>query len=311
MNTLYFNYAVEIERTGSITKAAQNLYMAQPNLSKAMKELEEQLGYAIFDRTSGGMIPTERGRNFLVHARNIMEQLEEMEAIGEREEPDIQQFCISIPRGSYIANGCTEFVAGLNKEQGIEVTIQETNSMQAINNVAYEKFNLGIIRYQSIYENYFLDFVKSKQLQYELVWEFEYLAVMSAGSPLAKVPDVRADELMHYIELSHADLMIPYVDTKSMEQERAKEPGRHIYVYDRGCQFDLLTRVPSTFMWVSPIPGIYLEQYGLVQRKCRIPNNNYKDVLIYREGYEFSELDEQFMQKLYASRDEVAGKKYI
>ena len=64
MNTLYFNYAIEIERTGSITKAAQNLYMAQPNLSKAMKELEEQLGYAIFERIPGGMIPTEKGAAF-------------------------------------------------------------------------------------------------------------------------------------------------------------------------------------------------------------------------------------------------------
>ena len=307
MNTLFFNYAIEIERTGSITKAAQNLFMAQPNLSKAMKELEEQLGYEIFERTPGGMIPTERGCNFLIHAKNIVEQLAEMEALGDGKRPDVQQFRISIPRGSYIANGCTEFVAELNMDLGIEVAIQETNSIQAINNVAYEKFNLGIIRYQKIYENYFLDFVKSKQLQYEPVWEFEYLAVMSEENPLAKQPEVRAEELAHYIELSHADLMIPYVDTRSMElQERSPEPGKHIYVYDRGCQFDLLTRVPATFMWVSPLPESYLENYGLVQRKCRIPNNCYKDVLIYRDGYEFGELDEKFMKKLREARDEVA-----
>lgn len=307
MNTLFFNYAIEIERTGSITKAAQNLFMAQPNLSKAMKELEEQLGYEIFERTPGGMIPTERGCNFLIHAKNIVEQLAEMEALGDGKRPDVQQFRISIPRGSYIANGCTEFVAELNMDLGIEVAIQETNSIQAINNVAYEKFNLGIIRYQKIYENYFLDFVKSKQLQYEPVWEFEYLAVMSEENPLAKQPEVRAEELAHYIELSHADLMIPYVDTRSMElQERSPEPGKHIYVYDRGCQFDLLTRVPATFMWVSPLPESYLENYGLVQRKCRIPNNCYKDVLIYRDGYEFRELDEKFMKKLREARDEVA-----
>lgn len=311
MNTQYFNYAIEVERTGSITKAAQNLYMAQPNLSKAMKELEEQLGYSIFERTPGGMIPTEKGCNFLVHAKNIMEQLEEMEAIGTDKEPDIQQFRISIPRGSYIADGCTDFVAELNHEQGMEIAIQETNSMKAINNVAYDKFNLGIIRYQSIYENYFLDFVKSKQLKHREVWEFEYLAVMSEKHPLAEAPVVKADELLHYIELSHADLMIPYVDTRGMEaQERLKEAGKHIYVYDRGCQFDLLTRIPSTYMWVSPLPGIYLEQYGLVQRKCRIPNNSYKDVLIFRDGYEFSELDERFLKKLYASRDEVASGTY-
>lgn len=309
MNTLHFSYAIEIERTGSITKAAQHLFMAQPNLSKALKELEEQLGYEIFERTPGGMIPTEKGSNFLIHARNIIGELEEMEAIGGEQQPDVQQLCIAIPRGSYIANGCTEFVAQLNPEFGIEVTIQETNSMQAINNVAHEKFNLGIIRYQSIYENYYLDYAKSKQLKYEPVWEFQYVAVMSKDNPMAKQPEVKADELMHYIELSHADLMIPYVDMKSMElQERPAEPGKNIYVYDRGCQFDLLTRIPSTYMWVSPIPDIYLKQYGLVQKKCNIPNNNYKDVLVYKDGYEFSQWDLKFMEKLYESRDAVAKK---
>lgn len=64
MNTQFFRYAVEIEKTGSITKAAQNLFMAQPNLSKAVKEMEEQLGYAVFERTQSGMLPTEKGRNF-------------------------------------------------------------------------------------------------------------------------------------------------------------------------------------------------------------------------------------------------------
>ena len=44
MNTLYFKYAVEVEQTRSITQAAENLFMAQPNLSKAIKELEEYYG---------------------------------------------------------------------------------------------------------------------------------------------------------------------------------------------------------------------------------------------------------------------------
>lgn len=61
MNTLHFKYAVEVERTGSITQAADNLYMAQPNLSKAIKELEDTLGITVFKRTSRGMVPTKKG----------------------------------------------------------------------------------------------------------------------------------------------------------------------------------------------------------------------------------------------------------
>ncbi len=308
MNTRFFTYAIEIHKTGSITKAAQNLFMAQPNLSKALKELEEQLGYEIFERTSNGMLPTPKGYNFLSHAQIVLEQIEQMEAIGDDEEEDVQQFRISIPRGSYIADAFTEFVSQLDFRNSMEITIHETNSVQAINSVAHEKFNMGIIRYQSIHENYFLDYIRNKHLSYETVWEFEYLAVMSKRHPLAEESTVRADDLFQYIEISHTDLMIPYVDTRSMErQEKEKEVEKHIYVYDRGCQFDLLTRIPSTFMWVSPLPQIYLKQYDLVQRECKIPNNNYKDVLVFRKGYEPSELSEKFKEKLYASQNEVAA----
>ena len=69
MNTLYFKYAVEVEKTHSITKAASNLYMAQPNLSKAIKELEDTLEINIFERTSKGVFPTAKGKEFLEYAK--------------------------------------------------------------------------------------------------------------------------------------------------------------------------------------------------------------------------------------------------
>ena len=61
MNTQHLKYAIEVERTGSITQAADNLYIGQPSLSKAIRELEESLGIVIFKRTSKGVVPTEKG----------------------------------------------------------------------------------------------------------------------------------------------------------------------------------------------------------------------------------------------------------
>ena len=64
MNTLHLKYVAEVAKTGSITQAAENLFMAQPNLSKAIKELEETLGISIFRRTSKGVVLTEKGEEF-------------------------------------------------------------------------------------------------------------------------------------------------------------------------------------------------------------------------------------------------------
>ena len=65
MNTLHLKYAVEVERTGSISRAAENLFMGQPNLSKAIRELEETTGITIFKRTSKGVLPTPKLKAFL------------------------------------------------------------------------------------------------------------------------------------------------------------------------------------------------------------------------------------------------------
>ena len=62
MNIAHLRYAVEIAKTGSITQAADNLYMGQPNMSKAVKELESTLGIVIFKRTPRGVVPTQKGK---------------------------------------------------------------------------------------------------------------------------------------------------------------------------------------------------------------------------------------------------------
>ena len=183
MNTLFFKYAIEVEQTRSITKAAENLYMAQPNLSKAIRELEETLGFPIFVRSSKGVIPTDQGREFLKYAHSIMLELDKMSKISEMSDGAVQSFRISIPRGSYIAHGFTEFAAQLDPGKRVMLNVVETNSMQTIQHVLDGQSDLGIIRYQVAFEPYFMDYLREKQLAFEPIWEFAYLLLLSNVLP--------------------------------------------------------------------------------------------------------------------------------
>ena len=311
MNTLHFKYAVEVARTGSITQAADNLYMAQPNLSKAIKELEDTLGIPIFKRTSKGMVPTEKGAEFLIYAKNILTQVSEMESLYVSDSGIKQRFNIVIPRGSYISAAFTRFVSELDPALEIEVDVKETNSMQAISEVASGTYNIGIIRYQTIHERYFIDFLMSKDLAFDPIWEFEHLALMSREHPLAEENQISYEHLKRYIEIVHGDLGVPYLTDHDQKRVPTGEHlKKKIYVYERGSQFDMLCQVPTTYMWVSPIPGIWLNRYDLVQRRCTEADNKYKDVLIYPKSYDFSQLDKKYLDKLYESKNEVALKKY-
>ncbi len=307
MNTLHFKYAVEVERTRSITQAAENLFMAQPNLSKAIKELEDTLNIEIFERSPKGVVPTKKGAEFLHYAKNVLEQLDKMERLYIPENSELQSFNISIPRGSYIAQAFTRFISELDVEKKIDVTVQETNSMQAISNITNEGYHLGIIRYQTDYESYFLDYLDEKKLDSEPIWEFEYLALMSCRHPLAAAKKIVFSDLSPYIEIVHGDTAIPYLPAI---KEKTSDITKRIYVYERCSQFDMLSNIPSTYMWVSPIPERFLELYGLVQRKCHVENHRYKDLLVYPIGYEFTPFDKKFIDQLYASKNEVAFRQY-
>jgi DNA-binding transcriptional LysR family regulator len=309
MNTLFFKYAIEIERTRSITKAAENLYMAQPNLSKAIKEVEDTIGFSIFERNSKGVAPTQKGRQFLDYARKILEELEQINKLAEN--PERQDFSVSIPRCSYIAEGFTRFAMELDFEKEININLQETNSIRTIDDVIDNKFNLGIIRYQTTYENYFLDYLTNKHLDHDQIWEFEYLALMSKNHPLAMDEEVQFPKLKYYVEIFHGDTVVPYLNAAELRYPSPEAIlKRRIYLYDRFNQFDLLASLPSAYMWVSPIPGKLLKRYGLVQRKCVFLNNRYKDALIYHKGYAFTTLDKKFIDKIFESRNEVSLKQY-
>ena len=314
MNTQFFKYALEVERTRSITQAAENLLIAQPNLSKALREAEDALGYSIFERTSRGVVPTEKGTRFLAYAREIVKQLRHMEEIAGSGVDGAQRLSVSMPRGSYISKALVRFAGELDRSLGMELNIIETGSMQTINDIVEGKFHLGIIRYQTAYEQYFLDYMADKSLASELIWGFSYLALMSEQHPLARRDTISPSELAQYIEIVHGDNVIPYLaPDKFLPRENGDERAqKRIFLYERANQFELLYSIPESFMWVSPIPEDMLSRYSLVQRRCDFPGeaNSYKDVLIYRKDYELSALDRRFIDRVYESKNEVALREY-
>lgn len=245
-NILHLKYALEVEKTGSISKAAENLYMGQPHLSKAIRELEDVLGIAIFNRTSKGVVPTQKGKEFLKYAKNILLQIDEMEALFKPENSDNQKFDISVPRASYISFAFTEFVKDLDAEKSIDLNYSETNSVRAIKNVADSINNLAIIRYQKIYERYFLDAIQEKELEYEYIWEFEYVAIISDMHPLAKEDKINYSNLANYTEIIHGDISVPFLPiAMARDLAQADDRKKKIAVFDRGIQFEMLTRVAN------------------------------------------------------------------
>ncbi len=302
MNILHMKYAVEVAKVGSLNKAAETLLIAQPNISRSIKELEADLGITIFDRSSKGMFLTPEGENFIGYAKNILKQIEQVEDIYKNGAVKKQKFSISVPRACYISEAFAQFSKNLSFDPA-EIFYKETNSQRTINNILNHDYKLGIIRYAENYDKYFKTMLEEKGLSYEMVTEFSYSLIMSADSPLAELDEITFDDLTDYIEIAHADPYVPSLPlSKVVKEELPDNIERRIFIFERASQFDLLSENPDTFMWVSPAPQKVLDRYNLVQRKCVDNKKVYKDVLIYKNGYKLTKLDKQFITELCESK---------
>lgn len=304
MNILHMKYAYEVAKAGSLAKASEALLIAVPNISRSIKELEGELGIVIFERTPKGMYLTSDGKEFMNYASNILGQIEQVEKIYKEGKPARQRFSVSVPRASYIAEAFVRFSGTLSTE-GAEIYYKETNSQRTIKNLTDRDYDLGIIRYAENYDKYFKTMLHEKGFKYELVTEFTYCLLMSRDNPLAKKEDISFDDLPPFIEIAHADPYVPSLPlSRVVKEELPDNIDRRIFIFERATQFDLLSRNPDTFMWVSPPPADVLERYSLVMKNCSENRKVYRDLLIYKDGYRFTELDKRFISALHASKRE-------
>lgn len=305
MNFLHLKYAILVAETGSISKAAEKLYVAQPNVSRAIKELESDLNITIFDRNSKGMVVTPEGEQLIHYAKRILRQIDDMEKIFKYQKKK-NVFSISVPRASYISDAFVEFSKCLNNIDNAEVYYKETNAYRVINNVVNEEYNLGILRYYINHDRYFKDIIEKKELKCELINQFKYVLIFNKNSALAENKEIHYSDLKDFIEIAHGDPYVPSLSTNELvKTELSDEVSRRIFVFERASQFELLANNEETFMWVSPVSKRLLDRYGLVQKECIDNTKEYKDLLIYRSNYKLSKLDQEFITKLCESKRNI------
>lgn len=303
MNLLHMKHALEVAKAGSLSKASEVLLIAVPNISRSIKELEIDLGIVLFERTQNGMKLTPEGEEFIGFAKGILGQIDAVERFY-KSGAKKHRFSISVPRASYISHAFAQFSKTLSQDAA-DLFYKETNSRRTLSNMLNHDYKLGIIRYPEGYGQHFKHMLAEKGFCYEELVTFNYCLAMSKNCPLTQKSELRIDDLRNYIEIAHADPYIPSIPlAKVMKEELQSNTKRHIFVFERASQFELLGENPACFMWVSPLPKDVLERFSLVQKTCIDSQKSYSDLLIYKRGYVFSKLDKQFLKALKASIQE-------
>ena len=197
MTLLQLRYVTTAAQCSSMNEAAKMLFVSQPNLSGAVRELENEIGFQIFRRTSKGVIPTPQGEEFLGYARQLLEQYQLIEDRFVRRTGEKKKFSVSMQHYSFAVKAFVELVRQFGMDE-YEFAVYETKTQEVILDVRNFKSELGIL-YQNAFNRAALEkLFRENYLEFHPLFSCETYVYLWKGHPLAGRPRISIEELKEY-----------------------------------------------------------------------------------------------------------------
>lgn len=238
MTLQQLKYVTTIANIGSISEAAKRLFVSQPSLTKAIKELEKEMGITIFDRTNKGITVSKEGERFLGYARQVLEQAALLEEQYKSQSGGKKQFSVSTQHYSFAVNAFVELLKGAEIDQ-YDVSLRETQTYEIIDDVAHMKSEIGLLYYNDFNRPVLEKLIHTNELTFTELFTAHPHIFIGKTHPLAHKEVVSMDELEEY----------PYISFEQGEHNSfyfSEEifstvvRPKHIRVRDRASLFSLL-----------------------------------------------------------------------
>ncbi len=292
-------FILEVARSGSISKAANNLYMAQPNLSNLIIQLENELGFKIFERTNRGVVPTEKGSNFLMQGAKIIKEFDELTSVGKQNDAMQHELSVISVRSSYVCAAISMFMnRQIDRDVQLNIQFSEVTNIDVIKKLVLGEFGLGILRPSNINLPYLSQLAKSYELDFINLKSLKYVVLMSVHHPLAHNDVISVDELANYTEIVHVDYERNMISIKDFINTPWQSKNI-VKVCDRGSLLDLVSSVKGAFMWTTGTHSQALKDYNLVEIPCDFDTEYMSmDRIIYKRNKVFTKFEEEFIDIL-------------
>lgn len=196
MTLQQLKYAIAVADHGSMNEAAKELFISQPSLSGAMKELEKELGFDLFLRTNRGITITPDGEEFLGYARQVAEQYR---LLCNRyvEKESLEKFSVSMQHYSFAVKAFVETVKRAGMEN-YEFAVHETKTYEVIENVKNFKSELGILYMNDFNEKVLRKILRENQLKFTELFTCDTYVYVRSGHPLAGKKVISMKDLEPY-----------------------------------------------------------------------------------------------------------------
>lgn len=255
-------YFAETARTSSTNRAARNLHVSQPALSAAIKELENELGITLFERTRLGMALTAEGADFLGLAEGVLSQMERIQHAYALKDSDQARFQISSQHYAFVVDAFIHFMEQ-HKDDRYMFSVKETKTMEVIEDVALRRSAMGIICLTGMNVHLIRQVLARKLLEFHELVEVMPHVFLSRNHPLAGKSKIALAELAPYPTVMYAQGSHDLLDEVGLMEEAlmSENSDRIIYTHDRGTMNNILANTNSYNIGSGYlIPGIIPEE---------------------------------------------------
>ncbi|WP_028243417.1 LysR family transcriptional regulator [Pseudobutyrivibrio ruminis] len=202
MTLKQLKYAVTVAKTGNITEAAKQLFIAQPSLTSAIKDLEKEYNITIFYRSNKGIEITPEGDEFLGYARQLLEQANLIEERYTGANHGKQRFCVSAQHYSFVVEAFVELLKKYGGDK-YEFHMRETQTFDIIDDIAHRRSEIGVLYLNTFNETVIRKTLRDHGLVFSTLFTAKPHVFIGKNSPLAKKKTITLDDLAAYPRLSY------------------------------------------------------------------------------------------------------------
>lgn len=198
-------YALEVADAGSFSQAARNLYLSQPNLSYAVRQLEQDLGISLFHRVAGGVIPTEEGQILIERFRTIRREYDQIHSFAEQPHRDFsRRLSIGSLRSSRAARAFSSFVKEYNR-MGCQFSFLNYDSVdELLEALSSNKLDLAVLGTFSTHIRTTYGKFKNFDMEYHRIGESPISVVVGRNHPFyGRTEPVDLEELYPFTAVQY------------------------------------------------------------------------------------------------------------
>ena len=242
MTLQQLKYVVAVADSRNITEASRRVFVSQPSLTAAIRELEAEMGITIFSRSNKGVTITNEGDEFLSYARQVLEQASLLEDRFKSENATTGNtiFSVSCQHYSFAVNAFVDLIRTFGGNE-YNFTLRETQTHEIIEDVAHLKSEIGVLYLSSRNENVITKLIKKNNLAFEALFTAPLHVFISKKNPLAKKKKIKLTDLVDfpYLTYEQGDFNSFYFAEEPLTEIDFDCP-KSIQVRDRATLFNLL-----------------------------------------------------------------------